>query len=73
MSEYDLSQPFEALCPQCGRKIKFTLAQFPNGSAICLGCSVAIPVKKLANQILEKGGEEAGRMNDIMAKLMKAE
>ena len=72
MSDLDLSQPFEGLCPQCGRKIKFTLAQFPNGSVICHGCSVAIPVKKLANQILEKGGEDADKMNDIMGKFMKA-
>ena len=72
MSDPDLSQPFEALCPQCGRKVKFTLAQFPSGSVICLGCSVAIPVKKLANQILEKGGEDADKMNDIMNKSMTA-
>ena len=72
MSDLDLSQPFEALCPHCGRKVKFTLAQFPSGSVICHGCSVAIPVKKLANQILEKGGEDADKMNAIMDKFMKA-
>ena len=72
MSDLDLSQSFEALCPQCGRKVKFTLAQFPNGSVICHGCSVAIPVKKLANQILEKGGEDADKVNDIMDKFTKA-
>ena len=66
MSDLDLSQPFEALCP-CGQSVTFTVEQT---SVLCSRCSADVEVEALIAQVLEKGGEEAEKLNAVLNKLM---
>ena len=66
MSDPDLSRPFEAMCP-CGQSVTFTVDQV---SVPCSRCSADVEVEALIAQVLEKGGEEADRLNEVLNKLM---